>query len=45
MWLTEFHPALKHFFDQWHIAKVIVKKMVAASKEKDVKEYKPEPKE
>ena len=33
-WLRETHPTIEHFFDQWHIAKSIVKKMVAASKEK-----------
>lgn len=33
-WIRESHPAVKHFFDQWHIAKSIVKKMLAASKEK-----------
>jgi hypothetical protein len=33
-WIRESHPAIQHFFDQWHIAKGIVKKMLAASKEK-----------
>lgn len=33
-WLRESHPSVQHFFDQWHIAKGIVKKMIAASKEK-----------
>ncbi len=28
------HPAIKHFFDQWHVIKGIVKKMLKASKEK-----------
>lgn len=33
-WLRESHPSDQHFFDQWHIAKGIVKKMLPASKEK-----------
>ena len=33
-YIRESHPAIKHFFDQWHVAKGIVKKMLAASKEK-----------
>ena len=33
-WLRECHPNVQHFFDQWHIAKSVVKKMIAASKEK-----------
>ena len=33
-WIRESHPSVEHFFDQWHIAKGIVKKMLAASKEK-----------
>ena len=28
------HPAIKHFFDQWHVIKGIVKKMLKAFKEK-----------
>lgn len=33
-WIRECNPSVTHFFDQWHIAKGLVKKMVAASKEK-----------
>ena len=33
-WLHESHPTVEHYFDQWHIAKGIVKKMIAASKVK-----------
>ena len=33
-WIRESHPTIQHFFDQWHIAKSVVKKMLAASKEK-----------
>ena len=33
-WIREAHPAIKHFFDQWHICKGVIKKMLAASKEK-----------
>ena len=33
-WIRESHPTIEHFFDQWHIAKSIVKKMLAASKTK-----------
>ena len=31
-WIRECHPQVKHFFDTWHIAKGIAKKMLAASK-------------
>lgn len=34
-WIRECNPATTHFFDQWHIAKGVVKKMLAASKAKD----------
>jgi hypothetical protein len=33
-YIRELHPAVKHFFYQWHVAKGLVKKMLAASKEK-----------
>lgn len=33
-YVRECHPGVKHFFDQWHVAKGLVKKMLAASKEK-----------
>ena len=33
-WLRESHPTITHYFDQWHIAKSVVKKMLAASKKK-----------
>ena len=36
-WIRECHPKIQHFFDQWHIAKGIVKKVLAASKEKGCK--------
>ena len=33
-YIRESHPAVKHFFDEWHVAKSLVKKMLTASKEK-----------
>ena len=33
-WIRESHPNIAHYFDQWHIAKSVVKKMLAASKNK-----------
>ena len=33
-WLRESHPTITHYFDQWHIAKSVVKQMLAASKKK-----------
>ena len=33
-WIRENHPNITHYFDQWHIAKSVVKKMLAASKKK-----------
>ena len=33
-YIRKSHPAIKHFFDQWHVAKGLVKKMLVASKEK-----------
>ena len=33
-WIKECNPSVTHFFDQWHIAKGVVKKLLAASKEK-----------
>ena len=33
-WIRESHPTITHYFDQWHIAKSVVKKMLAASKKK-----------
>ena len=31
------HPAIKHFFDQWHVIKGIVKKCSKQAKKRDVK--------
>lgn len=31
-WVRECNPSVKHFFDQWHVAKGLVKKLLAASK-------------
>jgi hypothetical protein len=39
-YIRDSHPAIKHFFDQWHVIKGIVKKMLKASKERDVKQLK-----
>jgi transposase-like protein len=36
-WIRESHPTITHYFDQWHIAKSVVKKMLAASKKKGCK--------
>jgi solute carrier family 8 (sodium/calcium exchanger) len=33
-YVRECHPGIKHYFDQWHVAKGLVKKMISASKEK-----------
>lgn len=33
-WIRESLPNVTHYFDQWHIAKGVVKKMLAASKKK-----------
>ena len=33
-WIRESYPPITHYFDQWHIAKSVVKKMLAASKKK-----------
>lgn len=33
-WVRECNPSTVHYFDQWHIAKSIVKKLFAASKQK-----------
>lgn len=33
-WIRECHPTVTHFFDQWHVAKGLVKKLLAASKQK-----------
>ena len=33
-WIKDCNPSVTHFFDQWHIAKGVVKKLLAASKEK-----------
>ena len=33
-WIRECHPTVTHYFDQWHIAKGVIKKMLAASKKK-----------
>lgn len=31
-WIREKQPTVKHYFDQWHVAKGLVKKLLAASK-------------
>ena len=31
-WVRECQPSVDHYFDQWHIAKGLVKKLLAASK-------------
>lgn len=31
-WIREHQPTVKHYFDQWHVAKGLVKKLLAASK-------------
>ena len=36
-WIRESHPTITHYFDQWHIAKSVVKKMLAVSKKKGCK--------
>ncbi|PFX22584.1 Neuropathy target esterase [Stylophora pistillata] len=33
-WIIECQPSVTHFFDQWHVAKGLVKKLLAASKQK-----------
>lgn len=33
-WIREWNPSTIHYFDQWHIAKNISKKMFAASRQK-----------
>ena len=33
-WIRECQPSVTHFFDQWHVAKELVKKLLAASKVK-----------
>lgn len=33
-WIRECQPSVTHFFDQWHIAKGLVKKLLTASKTK-----------
>ena len=33
-WIRECQPTVTHFFDQWHVAKGLVKKLLAASKQK-----------
>ena len=37
-YIQESHPAIKHFFDQWHVAKGLVKKCLLPVKRKAVKE-------
>ena len=32
-WLREEHPAIKHYFDIWHIARTLTKKLVKAGNE------------
>lgn len=32
-WLREHHPDTKHFFDIWHVAKSVTKKLLQAGKE------------
>lgn len=31
-WIREHQPTVKHYFDQWHVAKGLVRKLLAASK-------------
>ena len=31
-WIRENQPSVDHYFDQWHVAKGLVKKLLAASK-------------
>jgi hypothetical protein len=38
-WIRELQPSVVHYFDQWHISKGVVKKMLGASKKKGVKKY------
>lgn len=33
-WIRECNSSTTHYFDQWHISKSVVKKLLAASKEK-----------
>ena len=39
-WVRESQPDTKHFFDIWHVARTIAKKMLAASKERGCKAIK-----
>ena len=32
-WLREEHPAIKHYFDIWHIARTLTKKLIKAGNE------------
>lgn len=36
-WIRECQPSVTHFFDQWHVTKGLVKKLLAASKQKGCK--------
>ena len=33
-WISENQPSVDHYFDQWHVAKGLVKRLLAASKQK-----------
>lgn len=35
-WIRESHPTVQHFFDQWHIAKGVVKKCWLRVRRRDV---------
>ena len=37
-WIRENHPTITHYFDQWHIAKSVAKKMWQQAKRKAVRE-------
>ena len=39
-WLREQHPEITHYYDIWHIARTITKKIVHVSKERDCNKLK-----
>ena len=39
-WLREQHPEITHYYNIWHIARIITKKIVHVSKEKDCSKLK-----
>ena len=39
-WLREEHPEISHYFDIWHLARSITKKIFKASKDKDCEKLK-----